>query len=99
MLWFAIQFHHPHDEFITLFSLFQCEYADPWIADLEQRKSFSEAAIVLRCLKHQQRSVEALRLPISLRIAPSVCVSGNPINEFMVSQILSSLVWISARRS
>ena len=51
---------------------------------------------MLRGLEGNQRSIQPLRLPVGLRIAPSANVSGDSINELMVPKILRRLVWITA---
>src|SRR5580658_5599976 len=50
------------------------------------------------CLKSDQWIVHALRLPVSLRLTPITCVANNPINKFVMSDVLRALVGIAAAR-
>jgi len=54
---------------------------------------------VLGCLKSDERSIQSLPLPVRLAVAPTRGVSGNTVNEFVMSYILRALVGIPAARA
>jgi hypothetical protein len=54
---------------------------------------------VLGRFKRYQGIIQALALPIRLRGTPTVAVTGDAVNKFMVPNILCRLVGISAARA
>ena len=46
-LGFAIEFNQTHDDLITLLRFLQCQDPNPGIADLQQRKFFTQSSGVL----------------------------------------------------
>ena len=59
----------------------------------------SERARVRRTLKRSQRLVQTVSLPIGLRLSPIVRVSGEAKDYFVTTDVLRSLVSITAARS
>src|SRR5271163_4814817 len=49
--------------------------------------------------KGDQRIIQALRLPVSLALPPITVVANNPINKFVMSDVLRALVGIPAARA
>ncbi len=54
---------------------------------------------MLRGFESDERIVKALRLPIRLRLAPVGGMTGDSVNEFVMSDILCALVGITTARA
>src|SRR5258707_7811432 len=54
---------------------------------------------MFRAFKCNQWLIQTISLPVSSRCAPTIFVTGEPKNDFMTAQILSSLISIPATRS
>src|SRR3979411_76493 len=52
-----------------------------------------------RSLKGDERIIQALALPVGFGMAPVRGVTGDAVNELMVSDILRTLVLVSAARA
>ena len=47
----AIDFHHPHYNFVTLLSLFECEHADTAVVEPHKRELLASRSRMLRALE------------------------------------------------
>src|ERR1700691_728600 len=95
----ALEFNQAHDHLIALLGFLQRQHSNPRIADLQQRKLFTQSSSVPGDLKRDQRIVQPLRLPVGLALAPADSVPGDSVNEFVVPDILRALVGITAARA
>jgi len=95
LLRLAVEFHQAHDHFVAELRFLHREHADAWIAELQERIRPAERTLMTGRLEGVQRSVEPLRLPVRLRIAPSTGVNGEAVDELMVAEVLCGLVRIA----
>jgi hypothetical protein len=98
-LGFAVEFYQAHHDFVAQFRLLQCQNSNPWVGDLEQRKLLAQRSRVLCRFKGDQRSVQALRLPVGLALAPASGMPGDSVNELVMSDILRALICITSARA
>ena len=95
----AVEFHQAHDDLIPMFRLLERQNPYARIVDLHQGEAPAQRAFVLRGFKDHERSIQSLRLPVGLRCTPAGCVARNAVREFVVPNILRSLVRIASGRA
>src|SRR5215216_3386761 len=65
-----IQLDDAHDHFIAIFGLLERQHTHTTVIDVQDRKHLSQSPRMLCAVKCDQRLVETLRVPVSLRTAP-----------------------------
>src|ERR1700722_7921857 len=95
----AIKFYETNNNFVTLLRFLECQHADARIVELQQRESVAERARVLRRFKRNEWRVQALALPVSLRVAPASCMSRKTIDKFVMANVLCCLIRIASCNS
>src|ERR1039458_6095476 len=92
----AFNLNQANDNHVSILRLLQGQNSNPRIADRQERKLPSECALMLCGFERDQRIVQALRLPVCLTLPPVFEMSGDAIDEFMMTKILSALVRITS---
>src|SRR5216684_8515664 len=95
----AIEFYQAHNDLVALFSFLQRQNSNSRVADLQQRKLPAQRARVFLSFEGDQRIIQALRLPVGLALPPAGGVPSDSIDEFVMSDILRSLISVAAPRA
>src|ERR1700733_8881567 len=92
----AADFDEAEENVLTFFGFFHGENADAGVICFQQRKTLAERAGMLGALESDERLIEAIGLPIGFAFAPVAIVPGNAENKFVMAEILTALIGISA---
>src|ERR1044072_8410590 len=87
-LFASIELDDPHDQFVCVFGFLQCEDTDATTVCAQDRKRLAELAWMLRTLKRDQRLVQTLRVPVSLRATIIAGVCCESVNDHVSPPIL-----------
>src|SRR5205085_7899421 len=79
----SIHLDQPHDQLIATFGLFESHDTNSIITDFQERQILAERACVRWTLKSEQRLIESISLPVSLRLPPIAGVTSEAEKNFV----------------